>query len=122
MAVNYKALGVRIRKVRERKGMTQQSLAEKIDISVPYMSNIERAKKTVSLSVLMSIAQALDVTLDELLADSYPEHKEQDVLLTELGIVLEQCEAGERRIIVDTVASLADILMENRRGDCGNHQ
>lgn len=122
MAVDYKALGVRIRKVRERKGITQQRLAEKIDISVPYMSNIERAKKTVSLSVLMSIAQALDVTLDELLADSYSEHKEQDVLMTELGIVLERCEAGERRIIVDTVATLADSLMENRVRDHKKNQ
>ena len=122
MAVDYKALGVRIRKVRERKGITQQRLAEKIDISVPYMSNIERAKKTVSLSVLMSIAQALDVTLDELLADSYTEHKEQDVLMTELGIVLERCEAGERRIIVDTVATLADSLMENRVRDHKKNQ
>ena len=75
-----------------------------------------------SLSVLMSIAQALDVTLDELLADSYPEHKEQDVLMTELGIVLERCEAGERRIIVDTVATLADSLRENRAGDHKKNQ
>lgn len=72
MEINYKALGERIRKIRKIEGMTQEYLAEKLEISTQHMSNIENASKKPSLALLMDLAELLGVTLDELLADSYP--------------------------------------------------
>ncbi len=115
MEVNYEALGERIRKIRKRKHMTQEYVAEKAEISVPHMSNIENASKKLSLKLLVSIAGILEVTVDELLIDSYPVEKKQDIFYKEMEVMLEQCSAGEREVIADTVASLVESLIEKRK-------
>ena len=91
MEINYEALGARIRKIRKQKHMTQEYVAEKVEISVSHMSNIENASKKLSLKLLVSIADILEVTVDELLMDSYPVEKRQDIFYKENKNV------GERR-------------------------
>lgn len=44
--VNYKTIGAKIRKLRKSKGLTQERLAEMVDVSAAYIGHIERAKKT----------------------------------------------------------------------------
>ncbi|NJN93979.1 MAG: helix-turn-helix transcriptional regulator [Anaerolineales bacterium] len=51
---------------REYRQLTQQQLAEGTGISTPYLSQIETGKRTGSTEVLISIAKALKVTLDEI--------------------------------------------------------
>lgn len=116
MEVNYEALGDRIRTIRKQKHMTQEYVAEKAEISVQHMSNIENASKKLSLRLLVSIAGILDVTVDELLIDSYPMEKNQDIFYKEMEVLLEQCNAGERQIVVDTVVHLVESLLEQRKG------
>ena len=48
MSINLNLIGLRIRDYRYRKKITQAELAEKADISVPYMSRIETGSKEVS--------------------------------------------------------------------------
>ena len=55
-----------IRVWREYRGLTQQHLAEKVGISKPYLSQLESGKRSGTTDVLMSIAQALNVGLEEL--------------------------------------------------------
>lgn len=55
-----------IRVWREYRGLTQQQLAEKVGISKPYLSQLESGKRSGTTDVLMSIAQALNVGLEEL--------------------------------------------------------
>lgn len=45
MMTPKKLFGVRIKSLRERKGWTQENLAEKMDISPNYLSSIERGKE-----------------------------------------------------------------------------
>lgn len=71
MTIDYKALGAKIKEYRKKENITQEQLAEMADISLSHMSNIETASASVSLPALKLIADALDVTLDELLIDSY---------------------------------------------------
>ena len=78
MKMNYEALGRKIKEVRRKQNMTQEYLAEKVDLSVSHISNIETAKTKVSLPTLVEISNALGVSVDYLLMDSYhsPEMKE----------------------------------------------
>lgn len=62
--------GRAIRLVREAQGMTVSGLAKKADISVPFLSLVERGKRKPSLSVLERIAGVLDLPLDALLLAS----------------------------------------------------
>lgn len=61
------ALGKRLRQIRIQKGFTQQALAQKADIGVVYLGEIERGLKMPSLSVFIKIVEALGVSADYVL-------------------------------------------------------
>jgi transcriptional regulator with XRE-family HTH domain len=62
-------MGINIAYYRKQLGLTQDQLAEAVDISRTHMSNIEApgVKKAVSLDVLFRLADALEVTPGKLL-------------------------------------------------------
>ena len=63
-------LGQRIREQRRKKGWTMDKLAEKADLSVNYVGDLERGVKTPSLDTFIRIVEALDVPADVLIRDS----------------------------------------------------
>lgn len=63
------SLGNRIRAERQRRGITQEKLAERVDISTNFMSLIENGRN-MSVETLVKIADALGVTVDYLLNDT----------------------------------------------------
>ena len=63
--LNYK-MGNRIADARKRKKLTQEVLAEKLDLSVKHISAVERGKSSLSLPKLVELCEILDVSLDYL--------------------------------------------------------
>ena len=70
MEIDYKAIGQRIKIARIKKGITQEAVADLIDITPAHMSNVETGKTKVSLPTLIEIANALSVSVDVLLCDN----------------------------------------------------
>lgn len=66
--MEYKSIGKNIRKCRDELGITQEKLAEMVNLSVSYMGAIERGEKLPKLKVFISIANALKVSSDVLLS------------------------------------------------------
>ena len=66
--IDYKMIGIRIKQARIQKGMTQQQFAEKLDLSVPYISKIETGKAKISLPRLVGISNILGVDEGSLLS------------------------------------------------------
>ena len=64
MEIDYKAIGQRIKIARIKKGITQEAVADLIDITPAHMSNVETGKTKVSLPTLIEIANALSVSVD----------------------------------------------------------
>ncbi len=60
-------LGKRIREARNNAGLTQEVLAEKADIGVMYLGEIERGLKMPSLKIFIKLVEALDISADYLL-------------------------------------------------------
>ena len=60
MEIDYAEVGSRIKHRRKELGMSQEKLAELIDVSVPHMSNIENGKTRFSLQVLVDLTNALN--------------------------------------------------------------
>ncbi len=58
----YRALGLNIAYYRKMKKMTQMDLAEKAQISRTHMSRIETAECAVSLDVVYTIAEVLEIS------------------------------------------------------------
>ena len=59
MNVDYKLIGHRIKEERKKKGYTQEHLAEKLDVTVGYVSQVERGITKISLDLLARIASIL---------------------------------------------------------------
>lgn len=64
------ALGQRIAEQRKAHAITQVQLAEQLGISQQAMNSFEKGRRRVPVSLLPVIAQALDTTLDALVADN----------------------------------------------------
>lgn len=60
-----KMIGARIQKLRKQKGLTQDELSEKVNISSKYLSSIERGKENPTLNTFISIAEELSVDIEE---------------------------------------------------------
>ncbi|PYN78398.1 MAG: hypothetical protein DMD96_21215 [Candidatus Rokuibacteriota bacterium] len=57
---------VRLRRIRERQGLTQEALAQKSGVSRAYLSRLEMGRHDPPLSRLRKIAKALRVKVSEL--------------------------------------------------------
>lgn len=62
--INYCKLGGRIADLRRERHMTQEQLAEKLDISVKHCSEVERGLSSLSLDKLDYVAELFDCSLD----------------------------------------------------------
>lgn len=58
--------GSRVRTLRKKRDLTQEKLAEAADLSVNFISFVERGIKSPSLASMERIAQALNVPIMEL--------------------------------------------------------
>lgn len=61
-------LGVRVRKLRKKRGWTQVEMAEKVGIDRSFLADVERGKRNISILNLHAIAIGLQVSLSKLLA------------------------------------------------------
>jgi transcriptional regulator with XRE-family HTH domain len=61
--------GKRLRSLRLERGLTQEHLAELAGITATYTSDLERGAKVPSLTILLRLARAFDLTVGELLSD-----------------------------------------------------
>ena len=59
-------IGIKIKKFRHQKDLTQEQLAEYLNVSVPAVSQWESGKTVPDVSTLLALANFFDVTLDEL--------------------------------------------------------
>ena len=69
--MDYITLGTNIRKYRLVLGFTQEEFAGKCDCSNSHIGQIENASGIPSLDMVVRIANALSVTVDQLLRESY---------------------------------------------------
>ena len=68
-----KDMGMRLRKVREERKMTRETLAEKVDLSVNFIADVEYGNKSPSIRKLYSLIQALDTNADYILGGNMRE-------------------------------------------------
>lgn len=66
--VEYKNLGLSVAYFRKRSGLTQQQVADKIDVSYETISRIENANTGITLDMLLALSGAIGVPLSTLFA------------------------------------------------------
>ena len=63
-------MGDRIKETRKKAGLTQEQLAERLDVSVEFVSQIERGLKMPSMPLFIKMIEVLNVSADYLLRDT----------------------------------------------------
>ena len=113
MELNYKAIGKRIKIARINAEMTQEHLADLANLSPSHMSNIETGSTKVSLTTIVNIANALSVTVDDLLCDNLVHARPQ--FEHDIQKLLDSCDEYEIRVVKDVARSIVDTLRANER-------
>lgn len=108
--MDYYAIGQRIRNKRKLSMLSQEELAEKIGISTTHMSHIETANTKLSLQVLVNIAEALQVSTDELLFEKSGTVKEDSV--DRIISILRGQNETEQKIMIDIFEATAAALQK----------
>lgn len=67
MALDYNIIGERIKRARTEKGLTQEQLAEKLDVSIAFLSRIERGSSHINLRRLDEICNILEISQGSIL-------------------------------------------------------
>jgi len=65
MNTTKKLIGARIKNLRESRKLTQEALAERMNINTVYLSNIERGMANPTLDMLIRISEGLEVEMWE---------------------------------------------------------
>ncbi len=99
--MDYYAIGQRIRRFRKAHNMAQEELAEKVDISTTHMSHIETGSTKLSLSVLIALANVLEVRTDDLLFDNSASSVSSTNM--EIAAILENCTPKELSVMRDII-------------------
>jgi len=106
--IDYKGIGSRIRLYRIQRGFSQEELAERARLSRVYVGYIERGERVLSVESLVNIANALNVSSDELLSGNlFVSHSKFSAI--EISI-LDDCSREELDILLQSLQLLRDIL------------
>ena len=111
MELDYTIIGDRIRECRKNKNWTQAMLAEKSGIEPSNISHIERAATKLSLATLVSIANALEVTTDELIYGNL--NMSAHVSIKLIDAVLTDCTPNELESIAEILKTVKNVLRKN---------
>ena len=112
MTFNFMQLGKRIKEYRKHRGISQEKLADLVDLTQTYISLLEGGYKCMSLPTFVSIANALHVSADELLQDSL----ENTVRVSnhEFAVLVSDCSEYEKRVLLATLKSAKEAMRENK--------
>ena len=113
MDIDYKSIGRNIKEFRIKKGLTQVKLGEKSGVEPSNISHIERGATKVSLPTLVSIANALEVSLDEIVYESLT--KNEHIIVNIINELLADCSASELLDIRKIIKVTKDVIKGNSK-------
>ncbi len=101
MNVDYKKIGNRIKLKRKEAGLTQEMLAERLDVSVGYISQLERGVTKISLDTLGAISSILNCDISYFV--SHGAVDSADYLCDEFNDIFRELSQTQRLIVLDTI-------------------
>lgn len=110
MEIDYPAIGIRIRKYRQDRGFTQENVSEWANLTPAHYSHIERGHTKPSLPTLISIANVLGVSVDDLLCDNLG--KSTHVRVKDINELLVDCSSAEIKALVDVLTAAKKALRD----------
>ncbi|MBR2241432.1 MAG: helix-turn-helix transcriptional regulator [Clostridia bacterium] len=111
MALDFAIIGQRLKKTRLEKKMTQESLAEQLDVSVAFLSRIERGLSHINLKRLSQICSILGVSEGYILNGTAS--TSEQYLISEFNEILSDCPADKQKLIYKIAKTIIEDDAEN---------
>lgn len=111
--VDYKKIGKRIKAARKKLALIQEKLAKKADMNASHLSHIETGQTKLSLPTLVMIANALDISVGELLCGSLKQFNH--VYYNQIAEELADCDEDELQAIFEIVHSSKTVIRKTRK-------
>ncbi len=106
MALDYSVIGSRIRQARLAKNMTQEKLSEEIDISVAFLSRVERGNSHLNLKRLNQICNILEVSEGYVLNGA--SNDSDNYLNKEFADLLKKCSPEKQKLIYEIAKTIVE--------------
>ena len=110
MALDYSIIGSRIRQARIAKDMTQEELADQLDISVAFLSRVERGNSHINLKRLNQLCDLLDVSEGYLLNGA--SSSSENYLDKEFTDLIKSVSPEKQKLIYNVAKAIAETDME----------
>lgn len=111
MDLNYDLIGIQIQRHREHKGLSQAELGDIIDSTERHVRRIEGGHCGVSLNLLVSIANALDASVDDILSDNLK--RSESSIDTAIHKLIIDCNKTEKAILMDMLKHTKELLLKH---------
>lgn len=106
MNVDYKLIGSRIKAERSKRCMTQEQLAERLEVTIGYVSQVERGITKISLDLLGKVAMVLDCDIASLITQSAV--NSDAYIIDEVTASLRQLSGRDRRIVFSMIKNMLE--------------
>lgn len=101
MNIDYKLVGERIKRVRKSRGMTQEIMAEKLNVSIGYVSQVERGITKISLDLLGAISSILNYNIAGFISECAVNSKEY--MESELINEIRRLDQKKKKFILEVI-------------------
>lgn len=118
--MNEIMIGQRIREERLRLKLTQEVLAEDVELTTAYIGQVERGERNLTLENLIKVANRLGVTVDYLLSDSV--NADRDTTIIQLSQLLNGRSQNEKELAVSLIKTLFIHLDREKGHQKKSHQ
>lgn len=111
VTVNYESLGNKIRERRNFLKVTQENLANDINVSASFISDIENGRRKMSLETMIKISLALKTSLDYFILDNVKDVKlKNNTKFDELKNILGTVDEKKESVFLDFAINSAKFL------------
>ena len=113
MKTDYAFIGEQIKFWRQQRSLTQEQLAEKVELTPGFISLIETGKKRASLETLLSICSALNITTNDLLVgNQIIQSSDYNTEFSEMTVKLNE---SERHLVFEITKAVCKTIYRNRK-------
>ena len=116
IAQYYAKIGLRIKERRKEAGLSQEALADRINITPEYLGKIERGERMPSTPVLIELSKKLGRSIDYFLMDQ-PHVDPKYELCSELAKITKGCNSLQMHLIIENAKIIAGTPMTEEQND-----
>ena len=103
MQLDNSALGKAIKLARQKKDLSQEALAEILDITPTHLKHIESGHRNPSIDLLFRMARVLQMSLDDVI---FPERQLPSLNYQKAQLLLRDCDEHQLNIIIATLGAM----------------